>query len=91
MTLVESDAQLAELAQLDVVDVLVDGTLCLNADFVADCARHYADDPSRLGTIFQDRIVARALERGYAGCVDADGLALCALELGAAEQSRTRP
>lgn len=80
------DRHLAELAVLDVVDVLADGTMRLNPDFVADCLARYDADPSCLGTVFQERIVERAVERGYAGCVDADELTLAALVLGAEEE-----
>lgn len=85
MPLVEMDGLLAELAVLDVVDVTAEGRLRLNAAFVEACMASLDREPGRLGTIVQDQIVARAVERGYAGCLDAEAMALAALELGAAE------
>ncbi len=82
MALVEPNAHLAELALLDIVDVMEDGTLMLNEEFVDACTRVLDKDPSRFDTVIQEHILARALERGYAGCFDVDGMALTALELG---------
>lgn len=90
MSLVVVDHTLAELAVLDVVDVLPDGSLRLSDAFVAECVAHLDSDPSILDTVVQDRILARALERGYAGLLNADELALAALELGAAEEPDAR-
>lgn len=79
MPRVELDVRLAELVVLDVLDVAYDGTLRLNEAFRAECAAAYDADASCLGTVIQDRILARAAAAGY-GCVDVDELALAALE-----------
>ena len=78
---VTADPRLAELALLDVLDVRADGTLALNAAFRAECVARYESDASCLGTVFQARILARAVERGFAAVADVDGLALLALEV----------
>lgn len=79
MPRVELDARLAELVVLDVLDVAEDGTLRLNAAFRDECVAAYSEDASCLGTVVQDRILARAAASGYA-CLDLDLLALAALE-----------
>lgn len=87
MCLVEVDAHLAELAILDVIDVRVDGSLRLNPEFVEECVDALDAAPGSIATVVQDCIVARAWARGYAGCANADAMALAALELGATEET----
>lgn len=84
MQLVRPDARLAELAYLDVVDVTADGQVVLNGEFRAICIAAY-DQGALLDDVFQDCILARAMQRGFVGCIDLDDLALAALEIGAAE------
>lgn len=88
MPLVEVDAAVAELALLDVVDLQPDGTVRLNESFLEACLAAYDADPSCLDEVFHQHILARATERGYAGCVDLDNLALAALEVGAGERAQ---
>lgn len=87
---VECDARLAELTILDILDVTPEGKLRLNPAFRDECRRFYDADPSCLDTVFQERIVARAVDYGYAGCLDVDDLALAALELAAAEAEESQ-
>lgn len=75
------DARLVELAALDVLDVRPDGSLCMNASFVARCLAAYEADPSSLDTVIRDHILASAGERDVALLTDADELALAALEV----------
>lgn len=86
MHAVRADGHLAELAILDVVDVTPEGAYVLNAAFRAACITAY-DEGADLETVFAECILARALERGYAGCADLDALALAALEIGAAAEA----
>lgn len=80
------DDRIAQLAVLDVVDVLSDGTLVLNRSFVAECRAKYDADPSLLEYVIKREIVARAREMGVV--IDADGLVLAALEVGAPGDAR---
>lgn len=78
------DGRLAELVFLDVVDLTDEGAYVLNAAFREECIATY-EAGVELEDVFSARIMARAIERGFAGCVDLDDLALAALEVGAAE------
>lgn len=80
------DARAAELAHLDVIDIREDGTLVLNPAFRAACIAALDADPRCIDTVVQDHILARAVERGFAGCVDIEELAFSALEIGIAEE-----
>lgn len=83
-----ADARLADLAYLDVLDVRLDGSYALNAEFYAAALQAHAADPSRFGSIFGDLILARAMARGVA-LMDVEELALAALEVAVdAEEAR---
>lgn len=83
MQLLVPDARLADLAQLDVIDVGLDGSYALNAEFAAACRAAFAADPSRFDEIVPDMILARAMARGFAGGLDVEALTVAALEIGA--------
>ena len=81
----DTDARLADLVFLDVLDMALDGSYALNAEFASACRAAYAADPRRFDSIVPDMILARALARGVAGLLDVDALACAALEVGATE------
>jgi hypothetical protein len=87
-TKVEADARVAELVQLDVLDVLPDGTLAFNEAFRVACLAAYDAKVATLDDVFQRMILVRAVERGYAGCANVDDLALVALEVAVADAER---
>lgn len=80
MSLVEADARIAELVQLDVLDYDDTGSLRLNASFIATCRQLFEADGSCLDFVFQDEIIARAQARGVL-LTNVDDLALAALEV----------
>jgi hypothetical protein len=82
MVMVSPDAQLMQLAHLDVIDVRSDGSLVLNGRFLTECQDAYAADSSLLGTVIGSYILARALAIGVV--VDVEGLTLAALDVGCA-------
>lgn len=82
-----ADENLAILCQLDVVDVRADGSYAANGAFLALCRARYRLAPRRFDAIVPEAIVSRAAERGFALDVDARLLALCVLEIAAAEAS----
>lgn len=85
MQLLKGDENLAILAQLDIIDLALDGGYSLNRAFHAMCCAAYEADPARFDEIVPEMIVNRAAVRGLVLDVDADELALAALEIGAAE------
>lgn len=82
MVTVLADVHLGQLARLDVVDVRPDGTLRLNAAFVADCRAAYAADPSVIDTVISTQILRRALAQGSVVEIDLEAATLAALEVG---------
>jgi predicted component of type VI protein secretion system len=85
MPLAKLDARLAELALLDVVDLRDDGTIRLNATFVATCMLAHAQSPAETEAVVRDCILARAEERGHVPALAPARLARVALMLGDAE------
>lgn len=83
-------ARLAELALLDVLDVREDGSLRLNDAFREECIAAFDADPSCLDRVFQERILARAVERGFAALADLDELALAALEIAVGDEEEAQ-
>jgi len=90
MAQVLADARLAELVLLDVLDVTLDGTLHLNAAFVAKCRAALDADPACLDDVFQTHILARAAERGFA-LVGVENLVLTALEVAVGDETELDP
>lgn len=84
MPLAMLDARIAELVHLDVVDVRPDGSVCLNATFVATCLADHAASPASSEDVVRERILARAQERGHVPR-SPSRLALAALCLGDAD------
>lgn len=89
MSSLKLDVRLAELVHLDVLDLRLDGSLALNEAFRAECLAAYEHDPSCLSTVFQERILQRAVSYGFAGCIDVDELALLALEIAVEDEQRS--
>lgn len=84
MPLVKLDARVAELAYLDVIGVRNDGSLYLDATFVAKCLAAYGVDPrTDPDAVVREEILARAAERRHAPKTAPARLASAALNLGA--------
>lgn len=85
MQLLQPDENLAVLAQLDVVDLRLDGSYALNASFQAMARAAYHADPTRFDAIIPDLILARAAARGVVLDIDVHELAMSALQVVGAE------
>lgn len=85
MQLPKADANVAILAYLDILDVRMDGGYRLNALFESLCRAMHSADPASFDKVFTRTILGRAAARGVVLDVDADELALTALEIAAAE------
>lgn len=86
MAPVLADVRVMQLAILDVIDVLADGSYALNGDFVLECRRALAAEPSAMDSVIGDRIHARALALEMAHEIDREALLLAALDIGVAER-----
>lgn len=85
MQLPQADPNVAILAYLDVVDVKLDGSYVVNPLFLSICRAMHHADPRQFDTVFTRMIRGRAASRGIVLDVDADELAVTALEIAAAE------
>jgi hypothetical protein len=87
-TKADVDTNVAELVHLDVIDIAPDGAYTFNESFRAACIAAYDGGKATLDDVFQRMILARAIERGFAGVANVDDLALTALEIAVADAER---
>lgn len=89
MQVLQPDMRLADLVHLDVLDLRIDGSYALNAEFLAAARTAFEEDPATFDRVLGDLILARAMARGFA-LLDVDELALAALEVASADEEDAR-